>query len=86
MWQTVDNKLYRKFSFKDFNGAIRFINGVADIANKLDHHPTIHNTYNLVELWLSTHSAGDRVTDKDHQLASSIDKFYKSYPEESAIS
>lgn len=74
MWQTENNKLYQKFSFKDFNEATVFINNVASIANELNHHPTIKNTYNSVEIWLSTHDAGDVVTDKDKMFAKRIDE------------
>ncbi len=74
MWQETDNKLYKKFTFKDFNEAVAFINQVADVANKANHHPTIKNTWNTVEFWLSTHDAGDIVTDRDRELAEMIDK------------
>lgn len=74
MWTIENNKLYQKFSFKDFNEAMDFLGQVASIANELDHHPKIHNTYNTVELWLSTHSAGDVVTDKDKEFASHVDE------------
>ncbi len=73
MWQNQNNKLYKKFVFKDFPQAVVFINKVAELATKANHHPTLKNTYNTVELWLSTHDAGDIVTDKDEQLASAID-------------
>lgn len=73
MWQTVDNKLYKKFTFKDFEEATLFINNVAAIASDLNHHPTIKNTYNEVELWLSTHDAGDQVTEKDKTFAKRTD-------------
>jgi ribonuclease HI/pterin-4a-carbinolamine dehydratase len=74
MWQTSDNKLYQKFSFPDFDGAIVFMNNVATIANELNHHPTLKNTYNSVELWLSTHDAGDVVTYKDKAFAKRVDE------------
>ena len=77
MWQTVDDKLYQKFTFKDFNEALGFINRVAEIANELNHHPKIHNTWNTVELWLSTHDAGDVVTDKDKDFAAKVDAMMK---------
>jgi 4a-hydroxytetrahydrobiopterin dehydratase len=67
-----DNKLYAKFKFKDFAEAMVFINKVAAIAEKLDHHPTIINTYNTVELYLCTHDAGDVVTAKDWEFASLV--------------
>ena len=47
---------------------------VAMAAEKMDHHPAWKNTYNKVEIWLSTHDAGDIVTDKDRKLAATIDK------------
>jgi 4a-hydroxytetrahydrobiopterin dehydratase len=74
MWQETDNKLYRSFEFKDFSEAFSFMTRVALLAEKNNHHPTWTNTYNKVEIWLSTHDAGDVVTDKDKVLALSIDK------------
>ncbi|MBO9620929.1 MAG: 4a-hydroxytetrahydrobiopterin dehydratase [Niabella sp.] len=73
MWEEKDNKLYRKFEFANFNEAFGFMTRVALIAEKMDHHPTWTNTYNKVELWLSTHDAGDTVTEKDRKLAKKID-------------
>lgn len=69
-----NNKLYCKIVFKDFKAAIEFINKLAIIADQLNHHPTIHNTYNTVELFLSTHDAGNVVTEKDWVLATEISK------------
>jgi ribonuclease HI/pterin-4a-carbinolamine dehydratase len=73
MWQTKDNQLYKKFTFKDFKEAVAFLNQIADVAEKHNHHPTIKNTWNTIELWLSTHDAGDTVTEKDKELAAVID-------------
>jgi 4a-hydroxytetrahydrobiopterin dehydratase len=73
MWAEENNKLYRKFQFKDFSEAFAFMTRVALEAEKIDHHPLWTNVYNTVEIWLSTHSAGDVVTDKDRQLAKKID-------------
>ena len=50
---------------------------VAIEAEKMDHHPTWTNTWNKVEISLSTHSAGNKVTEKDHQLAKAIDSLLK---------
>lgn len=72
MWQEDKNQIYIKLQFKDFDQAIEFINGVSKIASQQNHHPTIKNTYNVVELWLSTHEAGDTVTEKDRFLAKEI--------------
>jgi 4a-hydroxytetrahydrobiopterin dehydratase len=67
-----NNQLYASFQFKNFIEAMDFINKVAIIAEKQHHHPTIHNTYNKVELFLSTHDEGNIVTKKDEELAEAI--------------
>ena len=73
MWQEADNKLYRKFQFKNFSEAFAFMARVAMEAEKMDHHPLWTNVWNTVEIWLSTHDAGDIVTEKDRILAAKID-------------
>ena len=75
MWTEKSDKLYKKFEFKTFVEAFSFMTGVAILAEKADHHPTWTNTYNKVEIWLSTHDAGDVVTAKDTKLAKQIDEF-----------
>ena len=77
MWQEEDNKLTRKFEFKNFSEAFAFMTRVAMEAEKMDHHPTWTNTWNKVDISLSTHSAGNKVTDKDHLLAKAIDALAK---------
>ncbi len=72
MWTELDNKLYQKFTFKDFIHAFAFLSKVAILTEKANHHATITNTYNTVELWLTTHDAGNKVTDKDTKLAEQI--------------
>jgi 4a-hydroxytetrahydrobiopterin dehydratase len=73
MWQETNNKLYRKFSFKNFSEAFAFMTRVAIEAEKMDHHPLWTNVWNTVEIWLSTHDAGDIFTEKDRKLAARID-------------
>ena len=74
MWKEENNTLYRKFEFKNFSEAFAFMTRVAIEAEKMDHHTLWTNVYNKVEIWLSTHDAGDIVTDKDRKLADKIDK------------
>jgi 4a-hydroxytetrahydrobiopterin dehydratase len=74
MWEEKNNSLYSKFEFKDFSEAFAFMTRVALAAEKMDHHPLWTNVYNQVEIWLSTHDAGNIVTDKDRTLAKKIDK------------
>lgn len=73
MWKEENNKLYQKFQFKNFSEAFAFMTRVALEAEKMDHHPEWKNVYNTVEVWLSTHDAGDIVTEKDHKLSKKID-------------
>jgi 4a-hydroxytetrahydrobiopterin dehydratase len=73
MWEEKNNSLYRKYSFKNFSEAFSFMTRVALEAEKMDHHPKWTNVYNQVEIWLSTHDAGDVVTDRDRKLAKKID-------------
>lgn len=73
MWEEKNNKLYKKFEFKDFSQAFSFMTRVALAAEKMDHHPSWTNEYNKVEVWLSTHDAGDVITEKDKRLAAIID-------------
>lgn len=74
MWQEKDNQLQRSFRFRDFSEAFAFMTRVALLAEKMDHHPYWINVYNSVEIRLSTHDAGDIITEKDHKLAAAIDK------------
>jgi 4a-hydroxytetrahydrobiopterin dehydratase len=74
MWTEAKNTLHRKFEFKDFSEAFAFMTRVALEAEKMNHHPLWTNVYNKVEVWLSTHDAGDIVTEKDRKLAKKIDK------------
>lgn len=74
MWREEDNKLKRTFQFKDFSEAFAFMVRVAMAAEKMDHHPNWSNVYNRVEIELSTHDAGNIVTEKDRMLAARIDQ------------
>ena len=73
-WTTEQNRLKKTFTFKDFPEAFAFMTKVAMIAEKMNHHPTWTNTWNKVTFELSTHDAGDIVTEKDRKLAEEIDK------------
>ena len=72
-WEEVNNKLYKILIFKDFKETFAFMEKVAKLAERESHHPRWCNEYNKLEIWLSTHDAGDVVTDKDHNMAKLID-------------
>lgn len=70
-WAYVAGELVREFKFKDFAGAMQFVNRVAERAEAADHHPDIDIRWNKVTLRLATHSKGG-VTDLDFKLAGEI--------------
>jgi 4a-hydroxytetrahydrobiopterin dehydratase len=73
MWKEEDNQLTKTFVFKDFVEAFGFMTKVALLAEKMNHHPTWTNTWNTVNFKLSTHDAGNTVTERDRVLAKAID-------------
>ncbi len=75
MWQNQDNQLYKEYEFRDFNEAFTFMEQVAVVCERINHHPRWVNEWNKVQIWLYTHNAG--VTDKDERLATEIDLIYK---------
>ncbi|MCX8211267.1 MAG: 4a-hydroxytetrahydrobiopterin dehydratase [Lewinella sp.] len=74
-----DNTLKAEFKFKDFRQAFAFMTEVAFAAEAANHHPEWSNVYNTVVVKLTTHDAGNTVTQKDHDLAFSISKIYGKY-------
>lgn len=74
MWTEENNRLHRQFKFADFSEAFAFMTRVALEAEKANHHPEWRNVWNTVDIWLSTHDAGNIVTEKDRKLAAAIDK------------
>lgn len=73
-WKETQQEIVKTFNFKDFVGAIDFVNKVKDVAEKYQHHPDIYiHSYNKVKITLTTHSEG-RVTEKDYKVADEIDK------------
>lgn len=62
----------KEYKFKDFIGAINFVNNIAEIAEEVGHHPDIKINYNKVLLEFSTHAIGG-LSEKDFILAAKID-------------
>ena len=72
-WKEKNDCLVKEFEFKDFKEALAFITQVGFIAEEQNHHPEIRNVYNTVTLKLTTHDAGNVVTEKDKEMARMID-------------
>ena len=70
-WSELNGAIQRTFQFKDFVEAMKFVNQVADAAERDQHHPDILIQWNRVTLTLSTHSAGG-LTQADFALARRI--------------
>jgi len=71
-WSLEGNKIIKQYNFKNFKEALDFINKVGELSEKHKHHPEIFNSYNLIKLELTTHSANG-LTMKDFEVAREID-------------
>lgn len=74
MFRELDNTLQLRLQFVDFVAAFDFMTEVAALAEAHQHHPEWRNVYNLVEIALTTHDAGNVVTEKDRALARAIEQ------------
>ena len=72
MFRELDDTLQLRLRFVDFVSAFDFMTEVAALAEAHQHHPEWRNVYNHVEITLTTHDAGNVVTEKDHALALAI--------------
>ena len=81
-WQLITKKnseqqaLQVHYQLKTFKTTWKFLNLVADHANRLRHHPTITTTYNKVDIEITTHDIGNNISDKDLSLAEAIHTEY----------
>lgn len=74
-----ESSLQNTYTFKNFVQAIQRMQQVGEQCEKINHHPTRTNTYNTVTIELSTHDAGNSVTEKDQRLAQIMDEIYSQY-------
>ena len=72
-WSRDGDTLQREFKFGSFREAVSFIVRIAFAAEAANHHPELWNVYSTVRIRLNTHDAGDRITQKDVDLAAAID-------------
>jgi 4a-hydroxytetrahydrobiopterin dehydratase len=72
-WHEADGALERSYELDSFAEAIAFVNRVAELAERENHHPGIAISYRTVTLRWTTHSAGG-ITDRDHKLAARSDE------------
>ncbi|MCL5103235.1 MAG: 4a-hydroxytetrahydrobiopterin dehydratase [Armatimonadetes bacterium] len=72
-WEIVGNKIERTFKFPNFVEAMRFANGITEIAEKENHHPDLHISWGKVRIELSTHSIGG-LSNNDFIVAAKINR------------
>ena len=71
-WTREGRRITRTWTYEDFPQALAFINRVGQLAEEVNHHPDIVNSWATVTLSLTTHDAGG-LTDRDFDLARRID-------------
>ncbi|MEY3518603.1 MAG: hypothetical protein RLZ89_1463 [Pseudomonadota bacterium] len=71
-WQLQESSLHTQWKFKNFLQAMAFMNAVAEVAERMNHHPEWSNVYNRVNVRLTTHDAGG-LTHLDFALAQAMD-------------
>lgn len=72
-WRLRGSGIERRFELRDFTEAMGFVVSVGLLAERANHHPDIDIRWNVVTLFLSTHSEGG-LTAKDFHLAAKIDE------------
>jgi len=73
-WTESNNALQKTFTFKSFGDAMAWMIKASYIIEKMDHHPEWTNIYNKVHVRLTTHDAGNTISDKDRLLAAALDE------------
>ncbi|MDQ3840555.1 MAG: 4a-hydroxytetrahydrobiopterin dehydratase [Thermoproteota archaeon] len=76
-WELKDGKLIKLFQFPSFARAIDFVNEIAIIAERLDHHPIITVNWKIVKLSLKSFDV-DAITQRDIALAKEIERLTNS--------
>lgn len=75
-WRLEKKEILREFHFRNFSESIEFVDEVAKLAEKYNHHPDILIKYDTVRLNLTTHNEGG-LTEKDFNLAKHINKLVR---------
>jgi 4a-hydroxytetrahydrobiopterin dehydratase len=75
-WKFISNTIEKKFQFKNFKVAFEFMSKVAEVCEKMNHHPKWTNNYNQLLICLETHDQS-AVTELDLELAQKIDLLFE---------
>jgi len=75
-WKKEEGFLVKRFKFRKFMDGIKFVNMVAGVAERAEHHPDIHIRWTTVTLMIQTHDEGG-ITELDLDLARKIEETIK---------
>ncbi len=81
-WQQNNDSLEKTFVLDSFEDVMRFMVLATPHISEKNHHPTWTNTYNQLQVKLTTHDAGNQVTEKDWELARFLDTLYETFAAE----
>jgi len=76
MWIEEENALVAHLEFDSFEKAMKYLLDCTPAISELNHHPEWSNVYNKVTIKLTTHDAGNTITDKDRKLAQVLEEIY----------
>lgn len=76
-WTVLDGKLHKTFNFVDFPTLFEFMYKVADVSQKLNHHPNMTSTWNSLTLDYDTWSLGHVISNLDVKAAQNVEKTYQ---------
>lgn len=81
-WELIEEEgraeLYRVYQFKSFEAALGFMcEAGAQVIGPQNHHPRWENVYNRLSIWLTTHDAGNQISQKDLDVAAGLEMFYR---------
>ena len=74
-WTFADGRIEKSFLFANYHETIAFVNALAWIAHREDHHPDLRVHYNRCVVAFSTHSAGG-VTLNDFICAAKAERLF----------
>ncbi|HBZ08140.1 MULTISPECIES: 4a-hydroxytetrahydrobiopterin dehydratase [Massilia] len=76
-WRRNDHRLEREYAFKDYHETIAFVNALASMIHREDHHPELRVRYRHCLVAWTTHSAGNAVSMNDFICAAKADAIYE---------
>lgn len=83
-WEARDDRLHRRFTFKDFVAAMRFVNRMAEVAEAEGHHPDFSVHYRQVDVTIWTHAIGG-LSENDFILAAKLTPLAAPGPDETVV-